>query len=110
MKVLTANCGGVLIVAWLRRRSQWGIHPGDNVTPLRSHAPMPPWAVPCTHIHNACKLYPVSSLFLPSRCLKACPNNSVEFRLRPPGIELWTTHKVCRDKYGRCSSTQGVQG
>ena len=26
-------------------------------------------------------------------CLKACPNGSVEFRIRPPGIELWTTHE-----------------
>ncbi|MEL6581054.1 MAG: sigma 54-interacting transcriptional regulator [Cyanobacteria bacterium J06621_12] len=25
-------------------------------------------------------------------CLKACPHRSVEFNLRPPGIELWTTH------------------
>jgi polyferredoxin len=27
-------------------------------------------------------------------CLKACPHRSVEFNLRPPGIELWTTHAV----------------
>ncbi|GAB4527780.1 MAG: sigma 54-interacting transcriptional regulator [Pleurocapsa sp.] len=26
-------------------------------------------------------------------CLKACPHRSVEFNLRPPAIELWTTHK-----------------
>ena len=26
-------------------------------------------------------------------CLKACPHRSVEFNLRPPGIELWTTHE-----------------
>lgn len=25
-------------------------------------------------------------------CLKACPHHSVELNLRPPGIELWTTH------------------
>jgi transcriptional regulator with AAA-type ATPase domain/NAD-dependent dihydropyrimidine dehydrogenase PreA subunit len=25
-------------------------------------------------------------------CLKACPHRSVEVNLRPPGIELWTTH------------------
>ncbi|MGQ9836643.1 MAG: sigma 54-interacting transcriptional regulator [Cyanobacteriota bacterium] len=25
-------------------------------------------------------------------CLKACPHRSVAFNLRPPGIELWTTH------------------
>ncbi|ELS00453.1 transcriptional regulators containing an AAA-type ATPase domain and a DNA-binding domain [Xenococcus sp. PCC 7305] len=26
-------------------------------------------------------------------CLKACPHRSVEFNLRPPGIELWTSHR-----------------
>ncbi len=26
-------------------------------------------------------------------CLKACPHRSVEFNLRPPAIELWTTHR-----------------
>lgn len=26
-------------------------------------------------------------------CLKACPHRSVEVNLRPPGIELWTTHQ-----------------
>ena len=26
-------------------------------------------------------------------CLKACPHRSVEFNLRPPGAELWTTHR-----------------
>ncbi len=26
-------------------------------------------------------------------CLKACPHRSVEFNLRPPGIELWTSHE-----------------
>ena len=25
-------------------------------------------------------------------CLKACPHRSVEFNIRPPGIELWTSH------------------
>ena len=25
-------------------------------------------------------------------CLKACPHRSIEINLRPPGIELWTTH------------------
>lgn len=29
-------------------------------------------------------------------CLKACPHRSVEFNLRPPGIELWTSHKPTR--------------
>jgi len=27
-------------------------------------------------------------------CLKACPHRSVELNLRPPGIDLWTTHKA----------------
>lgn len=27
-------------------------------------------------------------------CLKACPHRSVELNLRPPGIELWTTHQA----------------
>ncbi|PSC70095.1 ATPase AAA [Micractinium conductrix] len=26
-------------------------------------------------------------------CLKACPHRSIEFRLRLPGVDLWTTHK-----------------
>jgi polyferredoxin len=26
-------------------------------------------------------------------CLKACPHRSVTFNLRPPAIELWTTHQ-----------------
>ncbi|CAL5226760.1 g9613 [Coccomyxa viridis] len=26
-------------------------------------------------------------------CDKACPHDSVELRLRPPGIDLWTSHK-----------------
>ncbi len=26
-------------------------------------------------------------------CLKACPHRSVSFNLRPPAIELWTTHQ-----------------
>jgi transcriptional regulator with AAA-type ATPase domain/NAD-dependent dihydropyrimidine dehydrogenase PreA subunit len=29
-------------------------------------------------------------------CLKACPHRSVELNLRPPGIELWTTHEPTR--------------
>jgi polyferredoxin len=27
-------------------------------------------------------------------CLKACPHRSVELNIRPPGIELWTTHRA----------------
>ena len=26
-------------------------------------------------------------------CMQACPHDSVELRLRPPGIDLWTSHK-----------------
>ncbi|GAQ91111.1 hypothetical protein KFL_007280100 [Klebsormidium nitens] len=26
-------------------------------------------------------------------CLKACPHTSVQFNLRAPGVDLWTTHK-----------------
>ena len=29
-------------------------------------------------------------------CLKACPHRSVELNLRPPGIDLWTSHKPQR--------------
>ena len=25
--------------------------------------------------------------------VQACPHDSVELRLRPPGIDLWTSHK-----------------
>lgn len=25
--------------------------------------------------------------------MQACPHDSVELRLRPPGIDLWTSHK-----------------
>jgi NAD-dependent dihydropyrimidine dehydrogenase PreA subunit len=31
-------------------------------------------------------------------CLKACPHRSVELNLRPPGIELWTTHQPRSDE------------
>lgn len=31
-------------------------------------------------------------------CLKACPHRSVEVNLRPPGIELWTTHTPRADE------------
>jgi len=33
-------------------------------------------------------------------CLKACPHSSVEFNLRPPGIELWTTHAPAPHEVG----------
>ncbi|MDA0266446.1 MAG: sigma 54-interacting transcriptional regulator [Cyanobacteria bacterium] len=31
-------------------------------------------------------------------CLKACPHRSVAVNLRPPGIELWTTHQPRMDE------------
>ncbi len=48
---------------------------------------------------NGCPLYSHPAQLVDNRdcvlcmtCLKACPHRSVEFNLRPPGIELWTTH------------------
>ncbi|BAZ44612.1 cyclic nucleotide-binding protein [Chondrocystis sp. NIES-4102] len=48
---------------------------------------------------NGCPLYSHPAQLSDNRdcvlcmtCLKACPHRSVEFNLRPPGIELWTTH------------------
>lgn len=48
---------------------------------------------------NGCPLYSHPAQLQDNRdcvlcmtCLKACPHRSVEFNLRPPGIELWTTH------------------
>lgn len=48
---------------------------------------------------NGCPLYSHPAQLEENRdcvlcmtCLKACPHRSVEFNLRPPGIELWTTH------------------
>ena len=48
---------------------------------------------------NGCPLYSHPAQLADNRdcvlcmtCLKACPHRSVEFNLRPPGIELWTTH------------------
>ncbi|MEM7759769.1 MAG: cyclic nucleotide-binding domain-containing protein [Cyanobacteria bacterium P01_A01_bin.40] len=48
---------------------------------------------------NGCPLYSHPAQLTANRdcvlcmtCLKACPHRSVEFNLRPPGIELWTTH------------------
>jgi hypothetical protein len=26
-------------------------------------------------------------------CVQACPHSSVQFRLRLPGVDLWTSHK-----------------
>jgi polyferredoxin len=39
-------------------------------------------------------------------CLKACPHRSVEVNLRPPGIELWTTHnpRTYEVRYSYCCS------
>ncbi len=48
---------------------------------------------------NGCPLYSHPAQLNDNRdcvlcmtCLKACPHRSVELNLRPPGIELWTTH------------------
>ena len=48
---------------------------------------------------NGCPLYSHPAQLADNRdcvlcmtCLKACPHRSVELNLRPPGIELWTTH------------------
>jgi polyferredoxin len=48
---------------------------------------------------NGCPLYSHPAQIQDNRdcvlcmtCLKACPHRSVEFNLRPPAIELWTTH------------------
>lgn len=48
---------------------------------------------------NGCPLYSHPAQLQDNRdcvlcmtCLKACPHRSVEFNLRPPGVELWTTH------------------
>ena len=48
---------------------------------------------------NGCPLYSHPAQLTENRdcvlcmtCLKACPHRSVELNLRPPGIELWTTH------------------
>jgi transcriptional regulator with AAA-type ATPase domain/NAD-dependent dihydropyrimidine dehydrogenase PreA subunit len=47
-----------------------------------------------------CPLYSHPAQLLDNRdcvlcmtCLKACPHRSVELNLRPPAIELWTTHQ-----------------
>jgi transcriptional regulator with AAA-type ATPase domain/NAD-dependent dihydropyrimidine dehydrogenase PreA subunit len=49
---------------------------------------------------NGCPLYSHPAQLVDNRdcvlcmtCLKACPHRSVELNLRPPGIELWTTHQ-----------------
>jgi transcriptional regulator with AAA-type ATPase domain/NAD-dependent dihydropyrimidine dehydrogenase PreA subunit len=49
---------------------------------------------------NGCPLYSHPAQLIDNRdcvlcmtCLKACPHRSVELNLRPPGIELWTTHQ-----------------
>ncbi|MDB9447241.1 sigma 54-interacting transcriptional regulator [Anabaena sp. CS-542/02] len=48
---------------------------------------------------NGCPLYSHPAQLLDNRdcvlcmtCLKACPHRSVEFNLRLPAVELWTTH------------------
>ncbi|ERN40658.1 transcriptional regulator [Rubidibacter lacunae KORDI 51-2] len=49
---------------------------------------------------NGCPLYSHPAQLQDNRdcvlcmtCLKACPHRSVEVNLRPPGMELWTTHQ-----------------
>lgn len=49
---------------------------------------------------NGCPLYSHPAQLADNRdcvlcmtCLKACPHRSVAVNLRPPGIELWTTHQ-----------------
>ncbi len=49
---------------------------------------------------NGCPIYSHPAQLTDNRncvlcmtCAKACPHQSVELNLRPPGIELWTTHK-----------------
>ena len=49
---------------------------------------------------NGCPLYSHPAQLVDNRdcvlcmtCLKACPHRSVEVNLRPPGIELWTSHE-----------------
>lgn len=49
---------------------------------------------------NGCPLYSHPAQLVDNRdcvlcmtCLKACPHRSVELNLRPPGVELWTTHQ-----------------
>ncbi len=48
---------------------------------------------------NGCPLYSHPAQLTDNRdcvlcmtCLKACPHRSVAFNLRPPAVELWTTH------------------
>lgn len=52
---------------------------------------------------NGCPLYSHPAQLQDNRdcvlcmtCLKACPHRSVELNLRPPGIDLWTTHTPTR--------------
>ncbi|KAI3423796.1 hypothetical protein D9Q98_009634 [Chlorella vulgaris] len=49
---------------------------------------------------NGCPVYSHPAQLVDNRncvlcmeCLKACPHKSIEFRLRLPGVELWTSHK-----------------
>ncbi len=49
---------------------------------------------------NGCPIYSHPAQLTDNRncvlcmtCAKACPHQSVELNLRPPGIELWTSHK-----------------
>ncbi|KIZ02049.1 nitrogen assimilation regulatory protein [Monoraphidium neglectum] len=46
----------------------------------------------CPMQFHSAKLQDNSSCIMCMSCLKACPNGSVQLRLRPPGSDLWTTH------------------
>lgn len=54
---------------------------------------------------NGCPVYSHPAQLVDNRncvlcmtCLQACPHRSVELNLRPPAIELWTTHLATRSE------------
>ncbi|GAB4815576.1 hypothetical protein N2152v2_002622 [Parachlorella kessleri] len=51
-------------------------------------------SVGCPIYSHPAQLVDNKNCVLCMECLKACPHRSVEFRLRPPGVELWTSHKA----------------
>lgn len=50
-------------------------------------------SVGCPVYSHPAQLVDNRNCVLCMECLKACPHRSIEFRLRLPGIDLWTTHK-----------------
>lgn len=46
----------------------------------------------CPMQYHSAKLQDNSMCVLCMSCIQACPNSSIELRLRPPSIDLWTTH------------------